>query len=104
VLVADSWTALTSLALHHAIDTTESGGTAPGGSSGCGTSSVWTDTKEDGTLASGGGTCANWTDATGSSSVWGQWDATSSWSQACSGGNSAEAGCGSKNSLYCFEQ
>jgi hypothetical protein len=104
VTVANSWNDLVGGSLLHAINVTEAGGTPPTGSAGCGTSSVWTDTKEDGTLASGDGTCAGWTDVTGSSSVWGQWGATSSWSQACSGGNAAEGGCGSTNPLYCFEQ
>jgi hypothetical protein len=106
-IIANNWTALVSgSALRRAIDLTDTGGAPPATGKTCGNvnRSVWTNTRDDGTLANPSYTCSDWTSSTGTASWWGRSDHQSSWTLACSGGNSAEIGCGSTSSLYCFQQ
>jgi hypothetical protein len=105
-IVANNWAGLTSGTLRHAINVTELGG-APSASSGvsCGFDHmVWTDTSSDGNFGDPAESCGDWTDATVFSSWWGTADLQTSWSQACSGGNSAATGCGAHAALFCFQQ
>jgi hypothetical protein len=105
--VATSWTALTTVNLLHAIDMTESKGTAPLGTTTCGPGGtggkvVWSDTLASGATSTPTGNCGNWGSTAATSANWGFSDKVdSNWSQGCSGGGAV---CVWKAALYCFEQ
>jgi hypothetical protein len=73
---------------------------------GCAEYMVWTNTKEDGTIASKDRSCSNWTDGSSPPSpdkgaVWGQAEREDRWSSQC---NTEYAGCNGSYPLFCIEQ
>ena len=111
-VVASNWASLTSATLLHAIDTTEKNGPAPTSApdsqnapGGCGTSLVWTNTRDDGSLGNNGdSSCSGWTNGSsllggGNGSFWGSSNQVSNWSSWCAGG-----GCDASAPLFCIQQ
>jgi hypothetical protein len=98
-LVAESWRALTTGPLHHAIDRTETGGPPPE-TMGCGwTGGVWTDTAMQGFTSSGAGNCSNWSDSNATGAGCGLMRSQTQWTGAVGG-----AQCHFAAAIYCFEQ
>jgi hypothetical protein len=104
-IVASNWSALVSGFLRHAININELGGAAPTTPSlVCDYPLVWTNTTSDGNVGDFAATCGDWTDSSSFTSWWGTTASQSSWSSACSGGNSPMTGCSVLAPIFCFEQ
>lgn len=107
-LLAKDWTQLISGDIEAPINLTELGKdpTVVAHPAGCAHSIVWTNTKEDGSIAAPNRSCSDWTDGTSApgpktGAVWGQTDSDYKWSSQCS---SDYAGCNGSFPLFCVEQ
>jgi hypothetical protein len=70
-VIANNWTGLTSGTLLHTINLTETGGSPPQGTTGCGPPTAWTDSQPSGApFVVANFHCSSWTSTTGGS-VWG---------------------------------
>jgi len=107
-VIAKDWKQLTSGDIEAPIDRTEFGKfpTAVAHPPGCSHSIVWTNTKEDGSIAAANRSCSDWTDGTSPPSsktgaIWGHTDDDYKWSSQCT---SDYAGCNGSFPLFCVEQ
>ena len=99
VKVADNWADLTDGSLDAAINVTETAAAPPAGNPTCGSNSVWSNTRADGTLYNSINSCANW-NSTASAGHWGQSSLVNGgWTSACAGGT-----CSWQEPMYCFQQ
>jgi hypothetical protein len=106
-LVAASWTGLTSGALLHAIDQTETGGapTTTATLCGGGVPIVYTDTAKGGGEQTAGSNCGNWSSSTATAVTWGSAAATNaSWTDDCVGSGVNSCNGVDLASLYCIQQ
>ncbi len=104
--IAHNWTELTQQGLINGITATELG-TRPLGmsTSECGPFSVWTDTKNDGTLNDARFSCDDWSNLMGMGAALGVAGGNLGWTDECTESSpTTTAPCAQLAALYCFEQ
>jgi hypothetical protein len=104
--VAHNWTELTEVGLVNGITASEFGmRPMEMASSTCGPLSVWTDTKNDGTLNDTRYSCDEWSNLMGLGAALGVAGGTVGWTDECmEDAATTTAPCAQTASLYCFEQ
>ncbi|HSZ81214.1 MAG TPA: hypothetical protein VLA14_02975, partial [Polyangia bacterium] len=103
--LAHNWTELTQVGLINGISTTELQ-TLPGtGTSACGGTAVWTNTKNDGTLNDIGFSCDDWSNPFGMGAALGVAGGNIGWTDECMVTSAmTTTPCAQTAALYCFEQ
>jgi hypothetical protein len=103
--IAHNWTELTQAGLINGISTTELQ-TLPGdGTSACGDTAVWTNTKNDGTLNDVRFSCDDWSNPSGMGAALGVAGGNIGWTDECMlTSASTMTPCAQTAALYCFQQ